>query len=126
MAASFLVELARTAQSEFARAEYLKALDEVETERRARHLDAAREEYWRRNGEDIASVEDLLRGPDPILTQLMAAHPQFDFPEWVLDAESGQIVSSYYGSRYQLHITPRDAARRARWRKARHDDARQS
>jgi hypothetical protein len=126
MAAGFLSELARTAQDEFARAEYLKALDEIETERRARHLDRAREEYWRRNGKDIANVADLLRGPAAVLTQLPAAHPQFGFPEWVLDAVSGQIVSSYYGSRYRLHITPRDAARRERWRKAREEQARES
>ena len=69
------------------RAEYLKALDEIETERRARYLDAAREEYWRRHGRDIESVEDLRRGPEPIVPQLPAAHPQFDFFEWVLDRD---------------------------------------
>jgi len=126
MAAGFLAELVRTAQDEFSRAEYLKALDEVETERRARILDAAREEYWRRHAEDIASVEDLLRGPDPIIPQLPAAHPKFDFPEWLLDEASGQIVSSYYGSRYRLHILPRDAARRERWRRLGSHEARNS
>jgi hypothetical protein len=126
MAAGFLVELARTAQDEFARAEYLKALDEVETERRARYLDAAREQFWRRHGADIESVDDLLRGPDPIVPDLPAAHPQFDFAEWILDEKSGQIVSSYYGSRYRLHLTPRDEAVRERWRKLRRQKARQS
>jgi hypothetical protein len=119
MAAGFLSELARNAQDEYARAEYLKALDEIETERRARYLDAAREEYWRRHGEDIESVEDLHRGPDPIVPQLPAAHPQFDFSRWTLDETSGQIVSSYYGKRYELHTTPRDDARRERWRELR-------
>jgi hypothetical protein len=119
MAAGFLAELARTAQDEYARAEYLKALDEIETERRARYLDAAREEYWRRHGKDIESVEDLRRGPEAIVPQLPAAHPQFDFSEWVLDETSGQIVSSYYGTRYELHSTARDAERRERWRELR-------
>jgi Tfp pilus assembly protein PilN len=119
MAAGFLAELARTAQDEYAKAEYLKALDEIETERRARYLDAAREEYWRRHGKDIESVEDLRRGPEAILQQLPAAHPQFDFSEWVLDETSGQIVSSYYGTRYELHSTPRDTERRERWSKLR-------
>jgi len=119
MAAGFLSELARNAQDEYARAEYLKALDEIETERRARYLDAAREEYWRRHGRDIETAEDLQRGPEPIVPQLPAAHPQLDFSKWVLDEMSGQIVSSYYGSRYELHSTPRDTARRERWRKLR-------
>jgi hypothetical protein len=119
MAAGFLAELARTAPDEYARAEYLKALDEIETERRARYLDAAREEYWRRHGRDIESVEDLRRGPEAIAPQLPAAHPEFDFYEWVLDETSGQIVSSYYGTRYELHSTPRDTKRRERWRKLR-------
>jgi tetratricopeptide (TPR) repeat protein len=123
MAAGFLSELVRNAQDEYARAEYLKALDEIETERRARYLDAAREEYWRRHGEDIESVEDLRRGAEPIVRQLPAAHPQFDFTRWVLDEASGQIVSSYYGKRYELHTTPRDAARRERWRKLRAQNA---
>ena len=104
MAAGFLAELARTRAGRVRRAEYLKALDEIETERRARYLDAAREEYWRRHGDDIESVEDLVGGPDPILPQLPPAHPHFDFYDWMLDDESGQIVSSFYGTRYELHI----------------------
>jgi hypothetical protein len=126
MAAGFLAELARTASDEYARAEYLKALDEIETERRARLLDAAREEYWRRHGEDIREVQDLLRGPAPILSQLPPAHPQFDFPEWRIDDRSGQIVSSFYRSRYRLHLAPHDEERRERWRKRQDHDARAS
>jgi hypothetical protein len=126
MAAGFLSELARTAPDEYARAEYLKALDEIETERRARVLDAAREEYWRRHGADIESVADLLRGPAPVVAQLPAAHPNFDFPEWLLDPKSGQIVSSYYGSRYRLHYASHDAARRARWQEQRPQNAEES
>jgi hypothetical protein len=53
--------------------------------------------------------------------ELPAAHPQFDFYEWVLDPKSGQIVSSFYDSRYELHISPHDRDRRERWRKARQE-----
>jgi hypothetical protein len=89
-------------------------------------LDGAREEYWRRHGDDIREVADLLRGPAPILTQLPPAHPQFDFPEWRVSEKSGQIVSSFYGSRYRLHLTPHDEERRKLWRKTREHDARAS
>ena len=126
MAAGFLTELARNAPDGFSRAEYLKALDEVETERRARHLDEAREEYWRRHGVDIERVGDLDSGPAPILQRLPPAHPHFDFPEWVVDAKSGQIVSSYYGARYRLHQTPHDAERRERWRALSEQNSRES
>jgi hypothetical protein len=123
MAAGFLSELARSAPDEYARAEYLKALDEIETERLARVLDGAREAYWRRHGEDIREVADLLRGPDPILTALPPAHSEFDFPVWELDEKSGQIVSSFYGSRYRLHLTERDERRRDRWRREESQEA---
>ncbi len=126
MAADFLAEFARTTSDEFTRVEYLKALDEVETERRARELDAAREEYWRRHGEDIRDVQDLLRGPAPILTQLPPAHPHFDFPVWRIDEKSGQIVSSFYQSRYHLHRADHDEERRERWRSMQEPDARAS
>jgi hypothetical protein len=126
LAAGFLAELARNAPDGYSRAEYLKALDEVETERRARDLDGAREEYWRRHGVDIGRVTDLSSGPDPILKRLPPAHPHFDFPEWVLDGRSGQIVSSFYGARYRLHVTQRDLERRERWRLQRDDASRES
>lgn len=126
MAAGFLTELVRNAPDGFSRAEYLKALDEVETERRARQLDEAREEYWRRHGVDIERVSDLTSGPAPILQSLPPAHPHFDFPEWMVDAKSGQIVSSYYGSRYRLHQTPHDIERRERWRVLSEQNARES
>ena len=53
-------------EDKYKRAEYLKALDEIQIEERARFLDAARAEYWRRNGRDIERVADLLAGPDPM------------------------------------------------------------
>lgn len=100
-AAFFLAELRRTTDDPYARAEYEKALDEVETERRARFLDQARTAYQQRFGRDIEAVEDLVRGPQAVLRELP---PELHGWEWVLDAESGRIVSSYYGRRYELHF----------------------
>jgi hypothetical protein len=100
-AAVLLSELLRGNEDPYARAEYEKSLDEIETERRARFLDAARTEYQRRLGHDVGTVEDLVRGPQPVLRELPA---ELHGWEWVLDPESGRIVSSYYGRRYELHF----------------------
>jgi hypothetical protein len=115
--ATFLTELAAGTEDEYARAEYLKALDEVETERRARVLDAARGAYRRRAGRDIRRVEDLVRGPHRVLRRLPPAHPHFRDFDWTLDPESGEIVSSFYGSRYAPHAHRLDRERRERWRR---------
>jgi len=100
-AAAFLSELLRQTEDPFAKAEYEKALDEIETERRARGLDAARAEFQRRHGRDIAGVEDLVQVKPPVLRALP---PEPHGWEWTLDPESGQIVSSYVGHRYQVRI----------------------
>ena len=115
-AAAFLAQLVHSASDEYARAEYMKALDEIETERRARRLDTARGEFRRRRGRDLAAVGDLVTGPDPVLRRLPGAHPHFDGFEWTLDEETGSIVSSFYRARYELHVHPSDARRRDRWR----------
>jgi hypothetical protein len=115
-AADFLAELARTAQDEYERAAYEKALDEIQVERAARYLEAARDEYLKRFGRDISRVEDLMARPSPVLRALPQAHPHLRGFEWVLDPESGEIVSSFYGSRYRLHEHPSDVARRERWK----------
>jgi hypothetical protein len=114
--AAFLVGLARDTEDEFKRAEYEKELDEIQVERWARALDAAREEHRRRSGRDIAAVEELVRGPARVLSGLPPAHPHFPGFRWELDEATGRIVSSFYGSRYELHIHPFDRARRERWR----------
>jgi hypothetical protein len=116
VAAAFLVQMVESTEDEYKRAEYLKALDEIQVEERARFLDEARAEYWQRNGRDIERVADLLAGPDPVLQQLPRAQLDLDGFEWILDPETGQIVSSYYRIRYQLHETESDRARRQRWR----------
>lgn len=110
-AAIFLEELVRRAPDVSVRAEYEKALNEVETERRARFLDQARAEYQRRNGRDIEDVHDLLAGPNPVLRQLPAEPNRF---EWKLN-DAGQIVSTHFGSRYVVHRDPIAEALHARW-----------
>jgi hypothetical protein len=117
-AAAFLEELARSTEDEYARAEYLKSLDEIETERRARFLDRARAEYRRRNGRDIRSVAELAQGPGRVLDALPPAHPHFRAFQWVIDPATGAIVSSFYKERYHPHLQSEDEQRRKEWRKA--------
>jgi hypothetical protein len=119
-AEALLVGLVNTTSDEYAKARYLKSLDEIATERRARFLDEARVEYWRRHGRDLARVEDLL-APAPVLHQLPPAHPHFPGFRWMLDPETDQITSSFYGSRYRLFDHARDAQRLERWRKRAND-----
>jgi tetratricopeptide (TPR) repeat protein len=115
-AAAYLRELIRSVPDEYSRAEYLKAYDEIETERRARYLDEARVAFWERHGRDIHAPEELWRGPNRVIQQVPPAHPHFPGFVWLLDEASGEIVSSFYRSRYRLHIHPLDAERRERWR----------
>jgi len=100
-AAAFLHELRRQTPDPLAKAEYEKALDEIETERRARRLDLARKEFERRQGRDIERVEDLVRVTPPVMRALPPEPHGF---EWKLDPESGQIISSHVGHRYQVRI----------------------
>jgi hypothetical protein len=116
-AEQFLAQLVESTENEYARASYLKALDEVATERRARLLDAARAAYRSRFGRDIARVEDLTRGPSPLLRRLPPAHAHFPGFEWTLDPETGEIVSSFYRARYRPRMQAPDRARRERWRR---------
>ncbi len=118
-AAAFLQELDRTAEDEYSRAEYQKALDEIQTERAARFLDAARDAFERRFGRDIERVEDLVTGPNPVLRGLPPAHPQLDGFRWRLNRETAEIVSSFYRKRYQLHVHPSDRLRQEHWRELR-------
>jgi len=111
-AAAYLEELLKQTDDPWKRAEYGKALDEIETERRARYLDQAREVYRERVGRDITSVDDLVAGRDAVLRELP---PELHGWGWVLDAETGQIVSSYIGHRYRLNMQPLDRQRVGSW-----------
>jgi hypothetical protein len=104
----FLRKLVQETEDPYARAEYEKALDEIETERRARKLDAARQEFLRRHGRDLERVEDLVRGPDPVLRKLPK---EIHGWEWVIDPETNRIVSSWYGARYELRFQGSDPVR---------------
>ncbi len=118
-AGAFLLELIRESSDPYARAEYEKALDEVETERRARFLDEARRRFQERHGRDIGAVEELAQGPAPVLRALP---PEPNGWEWVLDAESGRIVSSFYRRRYEPALHASDRERRDRWLGERMED----
>jgi hypothetical protein len=96
---AFLNELMQQAASDEEREHYRNALREVETERRARFLDAARAEYVRRHGRDIQAVEDL------VSSGLLRALPKDPFAEgWVLSEETGEIVSKHVRYRYGVKI----------------------
>lgn len=110
-AARFLVELARTTQDPYLRAGYEKTLDEIETERRARWLDEQRLTFWERHGRDVQEVAELHRGAQRIVDGIPPAHPHLQGFDWVIDEESGEIVSSFYGNRYRLHLQQGDHRR---------------
>ncbi len=106
----FLEELVRTTEDAAAVAEYQAALDEVQVEWRARALDRARQGYQKLHGRDIEFVEQLAMGRKAVLPGLPDPEPS-SLPgslrrgsKWQLQPETGQIVSSYYGRRYAIHI----------------------
>lgn len=111
----FLQNLIRNAPDESARAEYRRAFEEIETERRARLLDRARTVFWERTGRDIREPRELWAGPGRVLGRRPPAHPT-EPARWRIDEESGEIVSSHYDRRYRVHVHERDAERRRRWR----------
>jgi hypothetical protein len=113
--ALFLEALIEGAPNEYVKAEYLKAYDEIETERRARFLDAARVEFWERHGRDVETPAELWTGSRRVLRAVPPPHPHFEGFEWILD-DDNEIVSNFYGTRYRLHIHGADEEQRARWR----------
>jgi hypothetical protein len=101
-AALFLERLIAQTDDEKAKAEYMKAFDEVETERRARYLDGARAEFQRRHGRDIHEPAELWQGPLRVIASAPAPHPHQQGGRWVV-SKTGEIVSSFYGDRYRVH-----------------------
>jgi tetratricopeptide (TPR) repeat protein len=118
----FLRELLRGSSDGEGRAKIQAALDEIEIEYKARHLDRAREAYRALAGRDIESVEDLKRGPHRVLERLPSPEPDSIPPSltrgsvWKLDAKSQRIVSSYLGSRYEVHFSSFDRQRKQQGR----------
>ena len=100
VAAAFLQELVQQAPDDWTRGEYLHALEEVETERRTRFLDQAREAFRERHGRDIATVDELVSVHPPVLRALP---PDIHGEGWEL-ADDGRIVSVHYGYRYEVKI----------------------
>ncbi|MCH2184802.1 hypothetical protein MK280_02915 [Myxococcota bacterium] len=124
VAQTLLLEMLRDTESEEAREGYLSALDEIEIERRARVLDSARAAFREREGRDLESVVELVAGPDPILARLPSADPTRAAGEsgapssWLIDDQSGQIVSDYYGRRYKLNFASDRALRMEEWKRS--------
>jgi hypothetical protein len=119
----FLRELLRTTQDEEAKARLQVALDEIEIEYKARHLDRARAAYVTLAGRDIEFVEDLIHEPHRVLEKLPSAEPDL-IPRtlsrgsvWTIDPETNRIESSYLGSRYEVHYSSSDRKRIDAWGK---------
>lgn len=107
----FLRQLVETTSDEAQVAKLESALDEIEIEYKARHLDRAREAYLSLAGHDIQSVGDLIRGRYRVLETLPSPEPDA-IPAslsrgsvWKIDAKTGEIVSSYLGARYVVHYS---------------------
>ncbi|MGH0028677.1 MAG: tetratricopeptide repeat protein [Myxococcota bacterium] len=116
-AALFLESLIENAPDEYVKAEYLKAYDEIETERRARLLDEARVVFWKRQGRDVRDPSELWEGPARVIRRMPPPHPHFPGFAWALDEETNEIVSTFYKTRYRLHIHGVDVELREQWRR---------
>ena len=113
----FLRELLQNTEDEEVEARLQAALDEIEIEYKARHLDRARAAYVELAGRDIKVVEDLIRNPHRVLEKLPSAEPD-QIPAalsrgstWEIDDQSDQIESSYLGGRYEIHYADIDRKR---------------
>lgn len=113
VAEALVREMLQDADDPSRREAYEEVLEEIATERIARRLDAARKRYRERYGRDIQEVEDLVRGEDPVLSRLP---PEPHGEGWVLDEESGEIVSAHYDRRYRPTYDPEERAARDGWR----------
>jgi tetratricopeptide (TPR) repeat protein len=120
----FLRELYRSTADEEEKARLQIALDEIEIEYKARHLDRARAAFRELAGRDITSVEELTRGPFRVLESLPNPEPSA-IPAplrrgsvWEIDPETDRIISSYLGNRYEIHYSPIDRERLEEWKHA--------
>ncbi len=121
----FLREMLRNSQDPEDRAQIQIALDEIEIEYKARHLETARSAYRERTGHDITAVEDLVRSPHRMLEKLPSPEPDAipaSFSRgsvWKIDPKTDRIVSSYLGRRYEVHYSKFDKERLEAWKQAR-------
>jgi len=127
----FVRELLRNTADEDAKVGLQVALDEIEIEYKARHLDRARMAYVELSGRDIQAVEDLTMGAHRVLEYLPSAEPDA-LPSslsrqsvWEVDPQTGRIQSSYLGSRYEIHYSGADLERAQKW-KAENDSGREA
>jgi len=118
----FLKQIYLTSKDEDEKTRIKIALDEIEIEYKARHLDRARAAYYELSGRDITSVEDLTRGQFRVLEQLPSAEPSA-LPKslsrgsvWEIDFETDRIHSTYLGSRYEIHYSGFDRQRMQDWK----------
>lgn len=121
----FLREMLRNTRDPDDRAQIQIALDEIEIEYKARHLETARSAYRKLSGHDITSVEDLVRPPHRMLEKLPNPEPDA-IPAalargsvWKIDPKTDRIVSSYLGRRYEVHYSRFDRERLETWKQAR-------
>lgn len=121
----FLREMLRNTVDPEDRARIQIALDEIELEYKARLLDRAREAYRRAAGQDIRSIDDLIRPPHRMLEKLPSPEPDA-IPEplkrgsrWKIDRRTKRIVSTYLNRRYEVNFSAADRSRLERWRSAR-------
>ena len=117
----FLRELYHSSEDEEAKAKLQIALDEIEIEHKARFLDTARKAFHELTGQDIESVDDLIRGPHRVLEVLPSPEPDA-IPAslagesvWEIDPKTDAIVSSYLGARYEVHYSDSDRVRLEAW-----------
>jgi len=124
VAYTLLLEMLSDAQDEEIKLGYISALSEIEIERRARVLDSARASFREIHGRDIHSVDELVSLPNPVLSALPEADPSGMRPSsgtashWLIDAETDQIVSSYYGRRYRLNFSSDRELRVQEWKRS--------
>ncbi len=121
----FLREMLWNTEDPDDRAQIQIALDEIEIEYKARHLDKVRGAYRKLTGHDIRRVEDLIRSPHRMLEKLPSPEPDALPPslargsKWKIDRETKRIVSTYLGRRYEVNYSSSDRARLEAWQSAR-------
>jgi len=121
----FLREMLRNSEDPEDQARIQIALDEIEIEYKARHIEAARRAYQKLAGRDIESVEDLTRPPFRMIEKLPNPEPD-GIPsslargsKWKIDRKTQRVVSSYLGRRYEVNFVQADRERMEAWKRAR-------